>query len=264
LASAQAQLREDEARYNLAERNLERTRELFSTKDVSQKQLDDSQFELNAWQGRLERQKAEIAKIKDELERLTIVAPFSGVVVREFTELGQWLAEGGPVVELMAMDELEVAVDVPERYYGSIKPRAQTAVSFEALGGMQVTGRVIAIIPRADPQARTFKMKVRISNSSGRIGVGMLAQLRLPEGTAHKATIVPKDAVVAKGSQKFVYVMDDNHIITELPIQTGSGVGAWIEVLGALKAGEKVVTRGNERLMPGQPVQGVALEVPLP
>lgn len=264
LASAEGQLKEDEARHKLAERNLERMRELFGTKDVSQKQLDDAQFELNAWLGRLEKQKAEIAKIKDQLDRHTIVAPFAGVVVREFTEVGQWLAEGGPVVELMALDELEVAVDVPERYYGSIRLRAQTQVSFEALGGMQVTGRVVAINPRADPQARTFKMKVRVPNSSGRIAVGMLAQLLLPEGGVYKAMVVPKDAIVAKGPQKFVYVMNGNNTVSELPVQTGSGVGSWIEVQGALKAGQKVVTRGNERLMTGQAVQGAALEVPLP
>ena len=247
LTSAAGQLKEDEARHQLAERNLERTRELFSTKDVSQKQLDDAQFELNAWQGRLEKQKAEIYKIKDELERHTILAPFSGVVVRKFTELGQWLAEGGPVVELMALDELEVVVDVPERYYVRIKPRAPTQVSFEALEGMQVTGRVSAIIPRADPQASTFKMKVRIPNSNGRIEEGMLTQLLLLEGSAYQATIVPKDAVVTKGPQKLVYVMNGNNMVTKLPVQTGSGVGAWIEGQGALKAGQKVVTRGNER-----------------
>jgi len=264
LTAAEGQLKEDEARYKLAERNLERTRELFGTKDVSQKQLDDAQYELNAWKGRIEKQKAEIDKIKDELERHSIVAPFGGVVVREFTELGQWVAEGGPVVELMALDELDVAVEVPERYFGTLRPRAQTQVSFEALGGLQITGRVSAIIPRADPQARTFKMKVRIPNSSGRIGVGMLAQILLPEGSAYKATMVPKDAIVAKGPQKFVFVMNGNNTVSELPVQTGSGVGAWIEVQGSLKAGQKVVTRGNERLMTGQAVQGAALEVPLP
>ena len=92
----------------------------------------------------------------------------------------------------------------------------------------------------------------------------MLTQLLLLEGSAYQATIVPKDAVVTKGPQKFVYVMDGNNTVTELPVQTGSGVGAWIEVQGALKAGQRVVTRGNERLMPGQPVQGAALEVALP
>ncbi len=84
---------------------------------------------LNLMHGRDESRSraAEIAKIKDELERHTIVAPFSGVVVREFTELGQWLAEGGPVVELMALDEMDVVAEVPERYFNSLKRACQNA-----------------------------------------------------------------------------------------------------------------------------------------
>lgn len=264
LTSAQAQLKEDEARHKLAERNLERTRELFSTKDVSQKQLDDAQFELNAWQGRVEKQSAEIAKIKDDLERHTIGAPFSGVVVREFTELGQWVAEGGPVVELMGLDEMDVVAEVPERYFSSLKPRARTQVVFEALSGLRVEGRVSAIIPRADPQARTFRAKIRIPNPGGRIGAGMLAQISLPEGDPYRAVVVPKDAVITRGPQKLVYLMNGNNTITEVPVQLGTGVGAWVEVQGSVQAGQKVVTRGNERLMNGQPVKGQPLEVRLP
>ena len=264
LTSAEAQLKEDEARHKLAERNLDRTRELFGTKDVSQKQLDDAQFELNAWQGRVDKQRAEIAKIKDELERHTIVAPFGGVVVREFTELGQWLAEGGPVVELMALDEMDVVAEVPERYFNSLKPRARTQVIFEALGGLRVEGRVSAIIPRADPQARTFRAKIRIPNPGGRIGAGMLAQISLPEGDPYRAVVVPKDAVVTRGPQKLVYLVNGNNTIAEVPVQVGSGVGGWVEVQGGVQAGQKVVTRGNERLMNGQPVQGQPLEVRLP
>lgn len=264
LASAEGQLKEDEARHKLAERNLERVRELFGTKDVSQKQLDDAQFELNAWLGRLEKQKAEIAKIKDELDRHTIVAPFSGVIVREFTELGQWVAEGGPVVELMALDEMDVVAEVPERYFNSVKPRARTQVVFDALGGLRVEGRVSALIPRADPQARTFRAKIRIPNPGGRIGAGMLAQISLAEGDPYRAVVVPKDALVTRGPQKLVYLVNGNNTISEVPVQVGSGVGAWIEVQSGVQAGQKVVTRGNERLMNGQPVQGQVLEVRLP
>jgi multidrug efflux system membrane fusion protein len=264
LTSAEAQLKEDEARHKMAERNLERTRELFGSKDVSQKQLDDAQFELNAWQGRVDKQRAEIAKIKDELERHTIVAPFSGVVVRKFTELGQWLAEGGPVVELMSLDEMDVVAEVPERYFNSLKVRARTQVVFEALSGLRVEGRVSAIIPRADPQARTFRAKIRIPNPGGRIGAGMLAQISLPEGDPYRAVVVPKDAVVTRGPQKLIYLVNGDNKIAEVPVQLGSGVGAWIEVQGGVQAGQKVVTRGNERLMNGQPVHGQPLEVRLP
>ncbi len=264
LKAAEAQLQEDQARHKLAERDLARASELFGTKDISQKQMDDARFEFDARQSRIEKQKAEIAKIKDELERYTILAPFSGTIVREFTEVGQWLAEGGSVVELMALDQLEVVVDVPERYFATLKLGARTQVIFEALSNLKIEGRISSVIPRADPQARTFRVKVRIPNPAGRIGVGMLVQISLPEGNSYRAVVVPKDAVVTRGPQRLVFLVNGNNTITEVAVQTGSGVGSWVEVQGTLQAGQKVVTRGNERLINGQPVQGQLLEVRLP
>jgi RND family efflux transporter MFP subunit len=95
LKAAEAQLKEDEARHQLARRNLERMRELYNSKDVSQKQLDDATFEFGAWEARLERLKAEIARISDDLKRSVITAPFRGVIVRKRTELGEWIVQGG-------------------------------------------------------------------------------------------------------------------------------------------------------------------------
>ena len=92
----------------------------------------------------------------------------------------------------------------------------------------------------------------------------MLAQISLPEGTPYRAVVVPKDAVVTRGPQKFVFLVNGNNTTTEVPVQIGTGVGAWVEVQGGVQAGQKVVTRGNERLMNGQPVQGQPLEIQLP
>jgi multidrug efflux pump subunit AcrA (membrane-fusion protein) len=92
----------------------------------------------------------------------------------------------------------------------------------------------------------------------------MLAQISLPEGDPYRAVVVPKDAVITRGPQKLVYLMNGNNTITEVPVQLGAGVGAWVEVQGGVEAGQKVVTRGNERLMNGQPVKGQPLEVRLP
>ncbi len=264
LRAAEAQLQEDEARHKLAERNLERARGLFNSKDYSQKQLDDALFEFNAWQGRVERLKAEIARIKDDIERQTIRAPFGGVILREHTEIGQWVAEGGPVCDLVALDELEVSVEVPERYFGNIKLGSRPKVTFEFVSGLQVTGRVSSMIPQADPQARTFRLKVRIPNPGGRIGVGILAQVSLPEGEAYRATVVPKDAIVSRGPQKLLYLLNGNKTVSEIQVETGAGMGSWVEVKGPVQPGQKVVVRGNERLMMGQSVEGQPLEVKLP
>ena len=92
-------------------------------------------------------------------------------------------------------------VNVPEQYYRAIRQGGSARLSFEALPGSVVRGNISAVIPRADEQARTFPVKVRIPAQAGRIGAGMLAEVRLDGvsssgGAARTAIIVPKDAIV--------------------------------------------------------------------
>jgi RND family efflux transporter MFP subunit len=262
--SAEAQLKEAQARLKLAERNRARAGELFEAKVISRQQYDDAFYEFNAWQGRVESLTAELARIADDIERCTIRAPFAGAVTAEHTQVGQWLGAGDPVVELLSLDELEVRVEVPEQYFRSLNPGARATVSFEALPGFNVTGQITAIVPRADPAARTFPIKVRISNREGRIGAGMLAQVAFPAGESYRATVVPKDAVIRRGPQEYVYLINGDNTVRMVEVKTGEGAGSWVEVRGELRAGEKVVTRGNERLFPGQSVQGERTDYKLP
>ncbi len=262
--AAQAQLKEAESRLKLAERNLERARELFEAKVVSQQQLDDAFYESNAWQGRVEQLTADIATINLALRQSTIRAPFSGAITRERTQVGAWIGVGDPVVEMMSLDVFEVRVEVPEQYFPGMKTGASARVIFPSVQGLEISGTVSAVVPKADPQARTFPLKVRIPNRGGRIGAGMLAEVALPGGENHRATVVPKDAVVRRGTQDFVYVLNGDNTVSQVTVETGEGVGAWIEVRSGLSSGQKVVTRGNERLRPGQAVTGTPLEYPLP
>jgi RND family efflux transporter MFP subunit len=254
-----AALREAQARLKLAESNLARARELFESEVISKQQLDDSQSEFAAWQGRADFYKAEIARIQDEIRRATVRAPFSCVVVRERTEVGQWLAIGDPVADVLAMDEVEVRVDVPERYFALLRAGVAATLSFEGLPGFAPQGRIIAVIPQADAQARTFPVKVRVANPQGHLAAGMLAQVSFPAGETYRATMVPKDAVIARGERKFLYRINGESAVEEVMVETGAGAGAWIEVRGAVQPGDKVVTRGNERLRPGQQVVGSPL-----
>ena len=264
LQVAEAQHKEAEARMKLAERNRERARELFASKVISQQQLDDATFEFTAWQGRVEQLAATITGVKLDIGRCTIRAPFAGVVVRERTEVGEWLGEGDPVMEMMSLNELEIRVEVPERYFRLLRVGGRATVTFESLPGVEVAGAISALIPRADPLARTFPVKVRIPNREGRIGAGMLAQVSLAGGESYRATLVPKDAVIQRGPQQFVYLLNGDNTVSRVTVETGTGVGAWVVVEGGIKPGQKVVTRGNERLQPGQLVQGQPLDYPLP
>ncbi|MFQ5926178.1 MAG: efflux RND transporter periplasmic adaptor subunit [Terriglobia bacterium] len=265
LQGAQASHKEATARLKLAEKNMERARELHQSKIFSQQQLDDQLYEYNAWQGRCDQLEAQIARIEHDIERATIRAPFAGVVVREHTEVGEWVSEGGSVVELLALDELEIRVEVPERYFRNLRIGARARVTFEALPGRAVSGRVLSVIPQADARARTFPAKVRVRNPRRRIGVGMLAQVSFPVGGNYTATLVPKDAVVTRGERKFIYLLNGDSTVSEVAVETGTGLGSWIAInSGVVKPGQRVITRGNERLFPGQVVRGQPLAYELP
>jgi RND family efflux transporter MFP subunit len=260
LAERRAALAEAEARFELAQRNLARAEGLYASKVISNQELDDARSEAAAWKGRTESLRAEIARVDDDLERSAVRAPYDGVVVAERTQVGQWLDVGDPAVELVGLDDLEVVVEVPERQFAGLASGAPATVRFEALPGVEIRGRIGAVVPRADPEARTFPVKVRFSNPEHRIGVGMLAQVELPVGEERAAVVVPKDAVVRRGEQSVVYRIDDQQQAQPVEVAPGTAVGEWIEVEGEIAAGDRVVTRGNERLQPGQKVAGSPVE----
>ena len=76
--------------------------------------------------------------------------------------------------------------------------------------------------------------------------------------------IGPKDAVIIRGRDRMVYRLKDDDTVEAVSVETGAGVGGWVEIRNGLSAGARVVTRGNERLRPGQAVQGESGEYALP
>jgi RND family efflux transporter MFP subunit len=260
--AAEAQLAESQARLELAERALQRSQDLRDSGVISQQTFDDAETEVGAWQGRADQAKALIARLSTQIENSVVRAPFSGVVVREHCELGEWVDAGGPVVEMVDPRRLEVIVNVPEQSFAGVRKGASARVVFESLPGLDVEGRITAIIPRADPQSRTFPAKIEIDNPDGKIGVGMSATVIFPSGEPREATVVPKDAIVSQGPQRVVYRVEDgppdeegqtSPVAALVPVTVGAGSGEWIEVQG-VEPGDSIVTRGNERLAPGSPV----------
>lgn len=264
LQAAKAQHREAEARFALAERNLERSEDLFEGDVLSRQQLDDARFELEAWRGRVDQLAAEIRRIELDLERSVVKSPFAGVVATELTEVGQWVGKGATVMELISPYELEVRVEVPERHFNKVRKGAAVRVSFEAIPGHEVRGKVVSVVPRASAQARTFPVRVRIPNEDGRIGAGMIANVLLTAGDNRRTMLVPKDAVITRGSKRFVYVVESDQSVKMLPVTTGVATGSWVEIQGPVQTDTKVVTRGNERIRPGQRVLAEPMEYPAP
>ena len=223
---------------------------------------------------RVDEQREVIRKLEDDIAEHTIVAPFGGYVTREYTEIGQWMAKGNPVVDLVDVDQVEVVVAVPEDYIKLVRPEMTAQVAIDAVREQLWVAPVSGVIPLADERSRSFPVKIRLQNKVGTDGVlikpGMIARVTLPVGAHGQAMLVPKDSIVLGGPTPVVFVADplpaggspggsppggkvpsrdaSGAMARCVPVQLGAAVDHWIEVRGPLKVNDRVVVEGNERI----------------
>ncbi len=254
LNSAEASHREAETRYQQAKKDLERIKTLFGKQLVTQKEYDDAVTEESALAQRLVLLESELLQVRDQLEKTRILAPFAGWVTKEFTEVGQWIQAGGPIVELVDLSRVQVEVPLPERYVGDVRVGAAVSATFDGLRGFQAKGKVFSVVAQADRNSRTFPIKVELPNADLRIKSGLVSRVNLQVGAPYEALVVPKDALVLRGGEEFVFVMKEGSV-TQVPVKGVNHVNSEVEVQGSLEPGMSVVVEGNERLFPGQPVR---------
>ena len=224
--------------------------------------------------------KEEVHRLEDEISEHTIKAPFDGYVTAEHTEVGQWIAQGAAVVDVIEIGSVDVEVSVPERYIPRLKVGMTARVTIGALPGESWTAPVTVIVLQGDVRSRSFPVKVRLENREGPSGPlfkpGMFARVTLPVGKKGKVLLVPKDAIVLGGRRPTVYAVaalppppapgggpppnasrEDpapNGMARMVSVELGAAVEELIEVRGQLAPGERVVIEGNERLFPGCPL----------
>ena len=225
-----------------------------------QERIDQAQAQLDAIT-------AEVDRLEDEEKRHTIVAPFAGYVVKERTQVGQWLDVGDPVVEIAALDEVDVVIPVLEDFIGGLQKDTPVAVYLGAIPDQVFEGRIHRIVPQANSRARTFPVKIRFSNirvgKRVRVKAGMFARVKLAVGEKAEALVVPKDALVLGGASPLVYRLDpETSTVQPVPVQLGVAHEGFITVSGSLSVGMRVVVRGNERLRPGQKVMDRSAPAP--
>jgi RND family efflux transporter MFP subunit len=220
-------------------------------------------------------QEEQVRLNKDRIAQHTIVAPFDGYVTAERTEVGQWLKQGEAIAEIAQLDEVDVRASVLGDQVANIGLQTPARVDVSALPNEVFTGHVVLIVPQAEVRSRTFPVKVRVKNRIDGTGpllkAGMLARVALPIGEPRMASLVSKDALVLGGVKPIVFVVDraskqqTQGVVRSVPVDLGVANGNLIQVTGAVKPGDAVVVRGNERLQHGQAVsvaETIAVEGP--
>jgi RND family efflux transporter MFP subunit len=283
LAAAVASRDETEARLARAERDFGRLSDLLGREAVSQREFDQAMADRDALRQAVTRQGADIAVLEDQLARAEVRAPFAGEVAEVRVEVGEWIGRGDPILMLVDLSELEIEVPVAERFIPAVEPGFRVDVLFDAMPGVMLEGRVKAVVPQGVAAARTFPVLIRVANPGGTIRAGMAARVMAQLGSPQPVTLVPKDALVRRGSQVFIYRLNPGGlgppgeaqsaspgegttgIIEQIGVEMGPARGQWQVVFGNVMPADLIIVRGNERVFPGSPGRvAIVRELPLP
>lgn len=199
-------------------------------------------------------EQAVVKRLETDLRKATIRAPFDGFVVSRKVELGEWVPEGGTVLELAEMATVLVKVDVPESAFPYLAIGQPVRVKIDAIK-RTLQGKIKHIVPQAAPSARTFPVEIELDNADRQMASGMFARATVAAGPTGQVVAVPKDAVVHRDGVDYLALAVPGHGGGMTGILLGVTVGAdiddWIAISsGNVKAGTAVITRGNEHILP--------------
>jgi RND family efflux transporter MFP subunit len=274
LKRSRAQVASTEAklRYELLE--LDRSRELRDRNALSRSEFEAREATVAELQARLDEAKAAVEEESERVLRSAIIAPFDGTVVAKLAEVGQHVAPGTPLVEIVSRGEVDARLMVPESAVNLIHLDQLLPIRIDPLGE-EARGQVVSVTPYGPMASRTFPVRVRLDDQDGRLKVGMSVTAMVGVGPPREALVVTKDAVLVRpdGSTIWVTVSDGAAAQAEVqpvPVTITARMPDEYAVepetdpgRDLLREGTSVVIEGAERLTPGQQVRIVTLEAGL-
>ncbi|MEE3263085.1 MAG: efflux RND transporter periplasmic adaptor subunit [Candidatus Latescibacterota bacterium] len=195
--------RESEVELNHLEGGYKRTEEMFRRRLISTQEYEDKLYQLE--QARLRREKAQLA-----LEHTHIRAPFSGVLTTRSVQVGARVGPGGKLFDLVKREDLIARVHVPGQYLREVQVRQAAQIESDFLRDMVFEGYVKRISPVVDPQSGTFKVTLGIHDQWEHLRPGIFVTARIITDTHAGAILIPKEAIVYDGSDRFVFVVRDS------------------------------------------------------
>ena len=211
-------------------------------------------------QSEVKRVEAALKRLQTLMEYAEIKAPFSGIVSERFVDPGALIQAGTvsssalPLVTISQLQRLRVFFDVPEDKVPLVQVGDMAEITVDALPGKQLEGKVARFAKVLDPETRSMKTEVTLSNTDRLLFPGMHVRVRLLLERRADAILLPAEALRFKEGAPFVYVVDGD-TAREISIETGLDDGIRVEVTGGLSGQESVIVTARESLSDGVKVK---------
>ena len=244
-AQARADLAVADAALKESASQLQRSRELYETKVLSDQQIEqiESTYSANV---------ARVAAARSRLSDTIIRAPFDGRVGLRRASVGGLVAPGTVITTLDDTSTIKLDFTVPERVVAAMKPGLTLEARSVAYPDRVFEGKVASVDSRVDPNTRSVIVRALVPNGEGLLQPGMFLSVHLSRGTAD-VLVVPEEALVPEQGDVFVYVVQDG-TASKRRIQTGQRAVGTVQVTDGLQGGEMVVTEGTQKLRDGASV----------
>lgn len=238
------------ARLEQAQAQYERIRRFVEVEAATRQQLEEAEAAWRqAWaerdqavegqrqaEARVELARRQLEEAEVGLGYANISAPHAAQVVRRLVEPGDLAMPGKPLLTLQSEEALRLEALVPEGLIGRL---ARGEEALLEIAGSRHEGRVEEIVPAADPQARSFAVKVAFPPAPG-IFPGMFGRLLIPIDE-RPAVLVPRRAVLRVGQLELVKVVQEDDTVRSVLVTTGRPLDDEVEILSGLSGGERVV-----------------------
>ena len=244
-----AAVAEAEASFELSKANFARAQELFRDRLISKQEFDQLSAAFQTSEAGLELK-------RQQLKDARIIAPFSGVNGARQVSPGQVISKNTVLQSLTQLDPLKGEVNGPERHAGAVRVGQTVAVRVAAFAKEEFTGEIYFISPQVDPGTRTLLVKALIPNKHFRLKPGMFASLNLLLEVRPDALVIPETALnrVFDQARASVFIVDENQTAQPRQVQLGLRLSGKVEILTGLKAGDKVIVEGVQKIGPGAKV----------
>jgi len=251
-----AQLASAEARRDLAQRTLERSRKLLAGQAISAAQLDETEAQLKA-------SSTDVAALRAQLAKKVIRAPFKGRLGIRAVNVGQYLNPGTTVTTLDAVGGTFVDFSLPQEQLAAVTVGLPVQVTLEETKE-QVRGTISAIDPTIDPVTRNVKIRGAIPNLASNPRPGMFVKVEVIKPSKDKVVIVPATSLIHASYGDSLFVIEDKKPgspgMTQTPngkpvktarqqfVRTGITRGDFVEIVKGVQPGQEVVSAGAFKL----------------
>ncbi|MDR5709261.1 MAG: efflux RND transporter periplasmic adaptor subunit [Armatimonadota bacterium] len=217
-------------------------------------QMQQARLTLRHAQSVLAQARTSLRQAESLLAERIVRAPVSGVVASVAVDPGDSITPATRLVQLVRISPVEVALSVPERDLGRIRPGMEATVRADAFPGRVFSGRVSRMGPVLSSETRTATVRVEVPNSDFALRPGMTARVELVLSRRERVVTVPLHAVVEGNGARVVFVVEGG-VARARTVELGISDGEQVEVVRGVRVREPVVVAGQEVLRDGMPVR---------